>query len=66
MDENERLVTPSATTPNEENVDRALRPDSLSEYVGQEGIREQLHIFIEAAKRRGEPLDHLLLFVFAP
>lgn len=62
MDENERLVTPSATTPNEENVDRALRPDSLSEYVGQEGIREQLHIFIEAARRRGEPLDHLLLF----
>ena len=62
MEHDDRVVSARAASPNEENVDRALRPDSLSEYVGQEEIREQLHIFIEAAKRRGEPLDHLLLF----
>ena len=58
----DRVVNAEAGSPNEENVDRALRPESLQEYVGQEDIREQLHIFIEAAKRRQEPLDHVLLF----
>ncbi len=58
----DRLVNANATTPNEENVDRALRPTRLKDYVGQPAIREQLDIFIQAAKRRGEPLDHLLLF----
>ncbi len=62
MDTDSRIVNARAASPNEENVDRALRPESLTDYVGQEDIREQLHIFIEAAKRRGEPLDHLLLF----
>ena len=62
MQTDDRVVSVRATSPNEENVDRALRPDRLEDYVGQEDIREQLHIFIEAAKRRGEPLDHLLLF----
>ncbi len=61
--ENEsRLVGGAAESPNEENIDRALRPTRLADYVGQRAVREQLHIFIEAAKRRGEPLDHLLLF----
>ena len=61
--ENEtRLVGGAAASPNEENIDRALRPTRLADYVGQRAVREQLHIFIEAAKRRGEPLDHLLLF----
>lgn len=62
MQENDRLIDGNTASPNEENVDRALRPESLTEYVGQEAIREQLHIFIEAARRRHEPLDHLLLF----
>ncbi|MCI5850418.1 MAG: Holliday junction branch migration DNA helicase RuvB [Sutterellaceae bacterium] len=62
MEKVDRIVTASAESPNEENVDRALRPTTLSEYVGQESVRSQLSIFIEAAKRRGEPLDHLLLF----
>lgn len=62
MQENERLVNGAPATPNEENVDRALRPTDLTEYVGQEAIREQLNIFIQAAKGRNEPLDHLLLF----
>lgn len=62
MENVERIVTAAAVSPNEENVDRALRPTMLSEYVGQELVRDQLSIFIAAAKRRGEPLDHLLLF----
>ena len=62
MLEEERIIAGRTASPNEENVDRALRPSLLNEYVGQEAIREQLQIFIAAAKRRGEPLDHLLLF----
>ena len=62
MREEERIIDGRTASPNEENVDRALRPSLLNEYVGQEAIREQLQIFIAAAKRRGEPLDHLLLF----
>lgn len=62
MLEEERIIDGRPASPNEENVDRALRPSLLNEYVGQEAIREQLQIFIAAAKRRGEPLDHLLLF----
>lgn len=62
MLEEERIIDGRTASPNEENVDRALRPSLLNEYVGQEAIREQLQIFIAAAKRRSEPLDHLLLF----
>lgn len=58
----ERVIDPATQSPNEENVDRALRPTHLSEYVGQKAVREQLDIFIRAARKRGEPLDHLLLF----
>ncbi len=57
-----RIVEGACASPNEENIDRALRPARLAEYVGQRAVREQLQIFIEAARRRGEPLDHLLLF----
>ena len=62
MIEEERIIDGRTASPNEDNVDRALRPLLLKEYMGQEAIREQLQIFIAAAKRRGEPLDHLLLF----
>ncbi len=47
---------------NEEKYDRALRPLSLDDYVGQAVVKEQLEIFIEAARRRSEPLDHCLVF----
>jgi len=57
-----RLVTPRATTPNEETIERALRPRALEEYVGQQRVREQLQIFIAAARNRQESLDHVLLF----
>ena len=53
----ERVVSTEATSPNEESIDRALRPVRLSDYVGQKAVREQLEIFIAAAKQRGEPLD---------
>ncbi len=57
-----RLTTPAVASRQEEALERALRPKQLDEYVGQEKIREQLEIFIQAAKQRGEPLDHVLLF----
>lgn len=46
----------------EKKIEVSLRPESLSEYVGQEKVKENLHIFLEAAKRRGEALDHVLFF----
>lgn len=58
----ERIVTAESTSPNEENVDRALRPTRLADYVGQPKAREQLSVFIKAAKSRHEALDHLLVF----
>ena len=62
MIEHDRLIAPAAATPAEEAVERALRPKRLAEYVGQPRIREQLEIFISAARGRSEPLDHVLLF----
>ena len=58
----ERIVAGEVASPNEENIDRALRPTRLADYVGQPKVRDQLSIFIEAAKGRGEALDHLLVF----
>src|SRR6188508_3322728 len=61
-DELSRLVTAKVAGVPEEVVERALRPKLLDEYVGQEKIRGQLTIFIEAARKRKEALDHVLLF----
>ena len=58
----QRVVDAAPATPNEEAVERALRPTRLADYVGQAKIREQMEIFISAARNRGEALDHLLLF----
>ena len=57
-----RVVAGSPTSPNEEAMERALRPKDLEEYVGQTKAREQLEIFIGAARKRDEALDHVLLF----
>jgi Holliday junction DNA helicase RuvB len=57
-----RIISAAPASRQEEALERALRPKQLDEYVGQEKIRGQLEIFIEAAKRRNEPLDHVLLF----
>ncbi len=61
-DQLDRLVTGKVAGVQEEVVERALRPRLLDEYVGQEKIRGQLSIFIEAARKRKEALDHVLLF----
>src|SRR3954467_8509392 len=57
-----RVVSGVPGSPAEEAIERALRPKGLAEYVGQAKAREQLEIFIGAAKRRGEAMDHALLF----
>ncbi|WP_310460315.1 Holliday junction branch migration DNA helicase RuvB [Sphaerotilus sp.] len=57
-----RIVSAAPSTPQEEAIERALRPKLLDEYVGQAKAREQLEIFIGAAKKRSEALDHVLLF----
>ena len=57
-----RIIAATPASANEEAIERALRPTQLDEYVGQEKIRDQLDIFISAAKKRGEALDHTLLF----
>ncbi len=62
MIETDRLIAPAAESPQEEALERALRPKVLDEYVGQEKARGQLEIFINAARGRSEPLDHVLLF----
>ncbi|MGA2552273.1 MAG: Holliday junction branch migration DNA helicase RuvB [Burkholderiaceae bacterium] len=62
MIETDRLVAPVPASPNEAAIERALRPQALAEYVGQAKIREQLEIFISAARQRKEALDHVLLF----
>jgi Holliday junction DNA helicase RuvB len=62
MIETDRLIAADRASTQEEVLERALRPRQLAEYVGQEKIRGQLSIFIEAARRRSEALDHVLLF----
>ena len=59
--EEERLIT-SCLKEEDEIIEQSLRPKLLSEYIGQEKVKEKMHIFIEAAKQRGEPLDHVLLY----
>jgi len=60
--ETDRLIAAKPVSPQEEQFERSLRPASLADYVGQEKVRGQFEIFIEAAKGRSEALDHLLLF----
>jgi Holliday junction DNA helicase RuvB len=61
MIEADRLVTPKGSTA-DEVLDRTVRPKRLADYVGQPQVSEQMEIFIEAAKRRGDALDHTLIF----
>jgi Holliday junction DNA helicase RuvB len=62
MIETDRLIAAAPVSPQEEVLERTLRPRALEEYIGQEKIRGQLSIFIEAAKKRKEALDLVLLF----
>ena len=56
----ERIITNNITP--EDITDETIRPQSLNEYVGQSEVKENIRIFIEAAKMRNEPLDHVLLY----
>ncbi|HEX2668510.1 MAG TPA: Holliday junction branch migration DNA helicase RuvB [Gammaproteobacteria bacterium] len=58
---NERIIAAQGST-EDEALDRAIRPRTLADYVGQPAVREQMEIFIGAAKKRGEALDHVLIF----
>lgn len=60
MMEDERIISPEEQLA--DPIDRALRPKRLQDYVGQQSVREQMEIFIQAAKTRGEALDHVLIF----
>src|SRR4051812_16503467 len=60
--ETDRIISQRPASPQEGEIERALRPTTLAEYVGQEKLRAQLEIFIQAARARGEALDHVLLF----
>jgi Holliday junction DNA helicase RuvB len=61
VDSNERIVTP-LDTPSEKAMDISLRPKTMDEYIGQQAMREKMNIFLEAARRREEALDHVLIF----
>ena len=62
MIETDRLVAGGAADNRETALDRAVRPQTLNDYIGQSAVREQMEIFLSAAKGRGEPLDHTLIF----
>ncbi|MGH7876462.1 MAG: AAA family ATPase, partial [Candidatus Dormibacteraceae bacterium] len=56
----DNLLTPDLS-PDEDQFDRTLRPQKLADYVGQEPLKENLSILLEAARLRGEPVEHVLL-----
>lgn len=60
--DNENITSPSLENNEEEFLETSLRPKTLSEYIGQDKVKESMKIYIEAAKKRGEPLDHVLLY----
>lgn len=62
MIETDRLISAAGIREREEQIDRAIRPLSLSDYIGQPVVREQMELFISAAKGRKEALDHTLIF----
>lgn len=62
MIETDRFISPVAESPKEVQYDRAIRPVSLDDYIGQTAVCEKMEIFLGAAKKRQEPLDHTLIF----
>ena len=59
MTDDDRITTPDKRP---EDIDAALRPKTLAEFIGQASARDNLRVFIDAAKGRGQPLDHVLFF----
>lgn len=62
MDMEERIVSGESVNPEEESFEMSLRPQFLAQYIGQDKVKDNLKIFIEAAKKRNEALDHVLLY----
>ena len=60
--DNNQLIRPELADDLEENLETSIRPKLLEEYIGQSKVKENMKIYIEAAKKRGEPLDHVLLY----
>ena len=60
--EEERIISPELENKTEERLENSLRPQNLEEYIGQDKVKENMKIYIEAAKKRKEPLDHVLLY----
>ena len=60
--EKERIINPDLKNELEERIENSLRPASLDEYIGQDKVKENMKIYIEAATKRGEPLDHCLFY----
>ena len=60
--EEDRITNPELEDAREEKLEKTLRPQTLDEYIGQDKVKENLKVYIEAAKKRGEPLDHILLY----
>ena len=60
--EEERIINPELEDLCEERLENSLRPKTLDEYIGQDKVKENMKVYIEAAKKRGEPLDHVLLY----
>ncbi len=58
----ENIMRPELEDRQEERMENTLRPKTLEEYIGQTKVKEQMKVYIEAAKKRGEPLDHVLLY----
>lgn len=61
MEEN-KIISPELEDIEEERLEKSLRPKTLDEYIGQDKVKENMKVYIEAAKQRGEPLDHVLLY----
>ncbi len=60
--EEERIISPELEDIQEERMENSLRPKTLEEYIGQDKVKQNMKVYIEAAKKRGEPLDHILLY----
>lgn len=60
--ENNKIISPELESFDEEKIEKTLRPQALNEYIGQTKVKENMKIYIEAAKKRGETLDHTLLY----
>ena len=61
MEEN-KIMNPEIEDIEEERLEKSLRPKVLEEYIGQDKVKDNMKVYIEAAKRRGEALDHVLLY----